>query len=164
MKASRFSEAQKAFVLKQGADGVAVGGGLPEGRDQPGDLLQLEEEVRRPAADRDAAAEAARGRERQAEADRRGPDAGQGDAAGRRPPKALRPARQRKLVDEVCGGWGVSIRRACRVFLVDTSTYHYRSRRPGQAGLEAPNQGRSARRGCATAIGACMSCCGARAG
>jgi len=32
--------------------------------------------------------------------------------------------------------WGVSIRRACRVFLVDASTYHYRSRRPGQASLE----------------------------
>ena len=34
------------------------------------------------------------------------------------------------------GEWGVSIRRACRVLLVDTSTYHYKSRRPGQAGLE----------------------------
>lgn len=34
------------------------------------------------------------------------------------------------------GEWGVSIRRACRVFLVDTSTYHYRSRRPGQAALK----------------------------
>ena len=30
----------------------------------------------------------------------------------------------------------VSIRRVCRVFLVDTSTYHYKSRRPGQAALE----------------------------
>jgi len=34
------------------------------------------------------------------------------------------------------GEWGVSIRRACRVFLVDTSTYHYKSRRTGQADLE----------------------------
>ena len=109
---------------------------LPQGRDQPGDLLQLEEEVRRSAADRDAAAEAARGRERQAEADRRRPVAGQGDAAGRHAPKTLRPVRKRKLVDEVRGDWDVSIRRACRVFLVDTSTYHYKSRRPGQAHLE----------------------------
>ena len=31
----------------------------------------------------------------------------------------------------------MSIRRACRVFEVDTSTYHYKSRRPEQAGLEA---------------------------
>lgn len=47
------------------------------------------------------------------------------------------PARKRKLVDEVRATWDVSIRRACRVFLVDTSTYHYRSRRPRQAGLES---------------------------
>jgi putative transposase len=36
----------------------------------------------------------------------------------------------------MCGEWDVSIRRACRVFLLDTSTYHYKSRRPGQAPLE----------------------------
>ena len=34
------------------------------------------------------------------------------------------------------GEWDVSIRRACRIFEVDTSTYHYKSRRPGQAHLE----------------------------
>lgn len=33
--------------------------------------------------------------------------------------------------------WDVSIRRACRVFEFDTSSYHYKSRRPDQAGLEA---------------------------
>jgi len=48
----------------------------------------------------------------------------------------LRPVRKRKLVDEVRGEWGVSIRRACRVVELDTSTYHYKSRRPGQAELE----------------------------
>jgi len=36
----------------------------------------------------------------------------------------------------MCTEWGVSIRRACRVCELDTSTYHYRSRRPGQAALE----------------------------
>lgn len=36
----------------------------------------------------------------------------------------------------VCCEWEVSIRRACRVLLVDTSTYHYKSRRCGQADLE----------------------------
>ncbi|KQZ01915.1 transposase [Pseudolabrys sp. Root1462] len=34
------------------------------------------------------------------------------------------------------GEWNVSVRRACRAFVVDTSTYHYKSRRPGQAHLE----------------------------
>ena len=56
---------------------------------------------------------------------------------GRDPPKALRPARKRQLVDRVRGEWGVSIRRACRVLEVDTSTYHDKSRRPEQVGLEA---------------------------
>jgi putative transposase len=37
----------------------------------------------------------------------------------------------------VCGDWDVSIRRACRVLEVDTSTYHYKSRRHDQAGIEA---------------------------
>ena len=36
-------------------------------------------------------------------------------------------------MDEVRGEWNVSIRRACRVLLMDTSSYHYKSRRPGQA-------------------------------
>ena len=53
----------------------------------------------------------------------------------------MRPVRKRKLVDAMCGDWDVSIRRACRVLEVDTSTYHYKSRRPGQAGLESTHQG-----------------------
>jgi putative transposase len=44
--------------------------------------------------------------------------------------------RKRKLVDELRGEWSVSIRRACRVLLLDTSSYHYKSHRPGQAVLE----------------------------
>jgi putative transposase len=32
--------------------------------------------------------------------------------------------------------WDVSIRRACRVLLFDTSSYHYRARRRGQADIE----------------------------
>jgi putative transposase len=39
-------------------------------------------------------------------------------------------------VDELCREWGVSIRRACGALEMDRSTYHYRSRRPGQAPLE----------------------------
>ena len=66
-----------------------------------------------------------------------GPVVGSRDAAGRDPPKIARPARKRKLVDGLCGEWDVSIRRACRVLEVDTSSYHYRSRRHDQAGIEA---------------------------
>lgn len=39
-------------------------------------------------------------------------------------------------MDEVRGEWNVSIRRACRVLLMDTSSYHYKPRRPGQAVLQ----------------------------
>ena len=41
-----------------------------------------------------------------------------------------------KAVDAMRGEWGASIRRTCRVFEIDTSTYHCKSRRPGQAALE----------------------------
>ena len=40
-------------------------------------------------------------------------------------------------MDGLCGEWGVSIRRACRILEFDTSTYHYKSCRREQAGLEA---------------------------
>ncbi len=39
-------------------------------------------------------------------------------------------------MNAVCGDWGVSIRRACRVLLFDTSSYHDKARRRGQADLE----------------------------
>ncbi len=49
----------------------------------------------------------------------------------------MRPARKRELVNGFRSDWGVSIRRACRVLEMDTSTYHYKSRRREQAGIEA---------------------------
>jgi putative transposase len=89
----------------------------------------LEEEVRWFAADRDASAQ----------------------AAGRPPPKALKPVRKPKLVDEMSGDWDVSIRRACRVFF-GRYDYHYKSRR---ADRQPSNNGskRPVRRAFVTAIG-----------
>ena len=40
------------------------------------------------------------------------------------------------MVDHARATWQVSIRRACRALPVDRSTYHYRSRRTGQARLQ----------------------------
>ena len=135
MKASQFSEAQKAFILKQGRDGMAGAeicrkAGISQATyfnwkkkydglvpTEMRRLKQLEEEnnkLRRVVADLSL----------------------EGDAAGRDPAKTLGPVRKRKLVDEVRGDWNVSIRRACRVLLFDTSSYHYKSRRPGHAVLE----------------------------
>ncbi len=47
----------------------------------------------------------------------------------------MKPARKREMVDHVRAAWQVSIRRACRAVPVDRSTYHYRSKRAGQAPL-----------------------------
>ncbi len=60
-----------------------------------------------------------------------------GDAPGYRSAKALRPGRKRKLVSVICEEWKVSIRRACAALEFDRSTFHYRSRKRDQAGIEA---------------------------
>src|SRR5437764_5894350 len=133
MKKSRFSEQQIAFCAAAGRGGHADRRGLPQGRDRRGVVLQLAQKVWRPGAVGDEAAEAARGGEPAAEEAGGRSVARQGDAAGRHPPKNMRPARKRQLVDEVRSVWQVSIRRACQALPVDRSTYHYRCKRTGQA-------------------------------
>jgi putative transposase len=44
----------------------------------------------------------------------------------------MKHGRKRKLVDEVCGEWQVSIRRARAALAFDRSTYHYKSRRSAE--------------------------------
>lgn len=56
------------------------------------------------------------------------------------------PVRKRKLVDETRGDWDVSVLQACRMFLLDTSAYHYKFRRPGQSAMNNELR-RFARRG-----------------
>ena len=144
MEASKFSDAQEAFILKQGADGIPVAdicrkAGISQAtyynwKKHDGLLptemrrLKLLEDVSRKRVAFRREYEAAQALGRSFLRSR--------DAAGRHPPKTARPACKRKLVDGMCGDWGVSIRRACRVLEVDTSTYHYKSRRHDQAGLE----------------------------
>ncbi len=95
MKASNFSEAQKAFILKQALEGMPVTDICRKAGINPGDVFQLEAQVRRPPADGDATAKAARGREREAAQGRRRSLAGQGDAAGRLAPKTVKPVCKR---------------------------------------------------------------------
>ncbi|MEA1844063.1 IS3 family transposase, partial [Agrobacterium tumefaciens] len=136
MKASKFSEAQIAFVLKRAEDGTPIGevcrkagisdatfynwckkyaGLMPSEMKR---LRQLEEEnakLKRFVADLSL------------------------DKAmlqGVLFKKALRPARKRKLVDTIKADWKVSIRRACSVLKVDRSLYVYKSRRGEQAELK----------------------------
>src|SRR5262249_41906589 len=134
MKRSKFTEAQIAFILRQAEEGTAVGevcrkAGISEAtyynwRKKYGALMpsemkrlrQLEEEngkLKKIVADLSL----------------------DKNAAGRDPPKAMKPVRKRQLVDHARATWQVSIRRACRALPVHRSTYHYRSRRAGQAHL-----------------------------
>jgi hypothetical protein len=120
---------------------LSVGRALSQGWHQRSDVLQLAQEVRRPDAVGDEAAEAARRGEPAAEETGRRSIARQGDAAGRHPPENMKPARQREMVDHVRTAWQVGIRRACRAQPVERSRYHYRSRRAGQAPLSKAHQG-----------------------
>src|SRR5580692_4190663 len=98
MKASRFSEVQKAFILKQGADGMPVADICRKVGISQATYFNWKKKY-----------------------------------------DGLLPTEMRRLKqleDEMRGDWNVSIRRACHVFQLDTSTYHYKSRRPGQAPLE----------------------------
>jgi len=67
VKRSRFTEQQIAYALKQQELGVCGRGDLPQAWDFRCDLLQVEEEVFGPGAAGAATAEAARGREHQAQ-------------------------------------------------------------------------------------------------
>ncbi|MEO9612890.1 MAG: IS3 family transposase [Nitratireductor sp.] len=136
MKASKFSDAQKAFILKQGDDGVPVAeicrkAGISQAtyfnwKKKYAGLLP--DEMRRLKALEDE-----NGRLKKIVADLTLDREMLQDVIRRKP---LRPARKRKLVDGMLVDWGISIRRACKALKFETSTYHYKSRRTGQAALE----------------------------
>ena len=75
----------------------------------------------------------------------------------------MKPARKREMVDHVRVAWQVSIRRACRAVPVDRSTYHYRSKRAGQAPLSKRIKEIAETR-VAMVIGGFMCFCGAKDG
>ena len=134
MKASNFSDAQKAFIIKQGEDGTPVvqicrkagisqatyfnwkkkyAGLLPTEMKR---LKQLEDEnarLKKIVADLTL--------------DR--------DAAGCDPAKDLKPGRMRELVRWMCSDWAVSIRTACGAIGFDRSTFNYQSCRTDQAAV-----------------------------
>ena len=135
MKKSRFTEEQISFALKQAETGTPVAEVLRRMGDLGADILPLEEALRRVGHWRAAASEAARGREPQAEAARRGPQPRQAHFAGRSVKKALRPDRRRELVRRVQATHGVSERRSCVALGVERSTIRYRSTKTDQEPL-----------------------------
>ncbi|MBG0512127.1 IS3 family transposase [Agrobacterium sp. MOPV5] len=136
MKASKFSEAQIAFVLKQAEDGTPIGevcrkAGISDAtfynwRKKYAGLMPSEMKRLRQLEEENA-------KLKRIVADLSLDKAMLQDVLFK---KALRPARKRKLVDTVKVDWKVSIRRACAVLKIDRSLYVYKSRRGEQAELK----------------------------
>ena len=82
MRKSKFTEDQIAFALKQNELGTSVEEVCCKMGISEADVVRLEEEVQRHRSVRAATVAPARGREQEAQADRRGPELGQGDVAG----------------------------------------------------------------------------------
>ena len=135
MKKSRYTEEQIAFALKQAETGTPVAEVIRRMGGIRADVLPLEEGVWRAGCGRVAAGEAARGREPQVEAARRGPEPRQAHPAGRARKKALTPGRRREIVAHVQASHGISERRSCLALGVDRSSVRYVSHKPDQAPL-----------------------------
>lgn len=86
MKASRFSEAQKAFILKQGRDGMPVAELCRKAGISQATYFNWEKKYDGLLPTEMLRFEAAQGRERDAAQGGGGPEPGQGDAAGLHPP------------------------------------------------------------------------------
>src|ERR1700730_217698 len=108
-------------------------GCVPQTRDQRGDVLQVEGQVRRSGCVGGTAVEVAGGRERQAQEAAGGSDARKRDAEGSEFKKMVTPAARRQAVAHLCQNHQVSQRRACEVISVDRSSVRYRSVRPDDA-------------------------------
>ncbi|MGV2496020.1 IS3 family transposase [Pelagerythrobacter aerophilus] len=136
MKASKFTDAQRAFVVKQGEEGTPVAeicrkAGISQAtyfnwKKKYAGLLPSEMRRLRELEDEN-------GRLKKIVADLTLDREMLQDVIK---PKALRPDRKREIIDEVRQDWQVTIRRACAALHFDRSTYHYRSRRPDPAFLK----------------------------
>ncbi|WP_416365316.1 IS3 family transposase [Sphingobium sp. JS3065] len=136
MKASKFTDAQKAFVIKQGEEGTPVAevcrkAGISQAtyfnwKKKYAGLLPTEMRRLRELEEEN-------GRLKKIVADLTLDREMLQDIV---PPKALRPDRKRELVGGMLADWGVSIRRACKVLPFDTSSYHYKSRRTDPAAIK----------------------------
>ncbi|RVT89083.1 IS3 family transposase, partial [Rhodovarius crocodyli] len=136
MKASKFSEAQIAFVLKQAQDGTAVGevcrkAGISEAtfhnwRKRYGGMVPSEVRRLRQLEEENA-------KLKRIVADLSLDKAMLQDVLFK---KALRPARRRELVDGLRSEWKVSVRRACAALRIERPLYVYASKRGSQAELK----------------------------
>ncbi|MEQ8747393.1 IS3 family transposase [Pyruvatibacter sp.] len=136
MKASTFTDAQKAFVIKQGEEGMPVAeicrkAGISQAtyfnwKKKYAGLMPSEMRRLRELEDEN-------GRLKKIVADLTLHREMLQDVIKRKP---LRPDRKREIIDAVRQDWQATIRRACSALQFDRSTYHYRSRRTDPAVLK----------------------------
>src|SRR3954468_20929119 len=100
-------------------------GGLPPARDQRGDILRVEGQVRWPERLRGPAAESAGGREQQAEASSCGRHARQRRPEGSSVKKVLTPAAKRAAVAQLREVFAMSERRASGLIRADRTMVRY---------------------------------------
>ncbi|MBF2714374.1 IS3 family transposase [Agrobacterium vitis] len=136
MEASKFTEAQIAFVLKQAHDGPPIGevcrkAGISDAtfynwRKKYAGLMPSEMKRLRQLEEENA-------KLKRIVADLSLDKAMLQDVLSKKP---LRPDGKRHLVDRIKTDWKVSIRRACSVLKIDRSLYVYKSKRGDQAELK----------------------------
>src|SRR5260370_15398595 len=114
------------------------GGCVPQARDQRGDVLQLEEQVRRARCIGGSSAESAGERERQAEEAAGRGDAGQRGTEGSADKKMVTPAAKREAVAHLVRVHEMSERRAGRLLGSQRMTGRYRLRRPSGPEVREP--------------------------
>ncbi len=109
------------------------GGCLPQARDQPGDILQVESQVRRHGCVGSAAASGTRAGEQQTEEAAGRGHAGQCHAQGAERKKMVAPDVKREAVAGLVQTFQISQRRACKVTDVHRTVARHVSRRPDDA-------------------------------
>ena len=128
MKRSKFSDEQILKIVREGEAGRKVADlcrthGITEQT-----YYRWKSKVRRPRAQRDAAAEAARGRESPPEADRGRANARHSGVESGGGKKVVGPSAKRVAVGWLVDARTTSLRRACRVVGLSTATWRYRRR------------------------------------
>jgi hypothetical protein len=103
--------------------------GCKEARHKRGDLPPLEKPLWRDESRCDEAPQAAGGRERSPQEDRRRSSSGHRHPKGGEQGKLLSPARRRAAVEHVRRHLGISERRACRVIAQPRSSQRYEGRK-----------------------------------
>lgn len=125
MRKSKFSEGQIVAILKEGEAGLAVAEVCRKhARYQCGDLLRLEEQIRRQHGERPDAHARVGSRERSAQTNVRRSRAGERRHQGRALAKVVAPSAKRQVVQLMTHEYRLPIKRACEVAGLSRAAYY----------------------------------------